>query len=55
MEGELREERRKGRDKRKRKSTASFSHSYNTKLVNREEPGNDTTNSLAVGISMGSA
>ena len=54
----MKEERRKGRDKRKRKNTASFSHSSlysNAKLVHREGPGNETKNSLEVGISMGSA
>ena len=54
----MKEERRKGREKEKRKNTASFPRSLlysNTKLVRREEPGNETKNSLEVGISMGSA
>ena len=54
----MRKERRKGRDKRKRKNTASFSCSSlysNAKLVHREEPGNETKNSLEIAISMGSA
>ena len=54
----MREERRKGREKEKRKNIASFPRSSlycNTKLVHREETRNETKNSLEVAISMGSA
>ena len=50
----MKEERRKGKEKEKRKNTASFPRSSlysNAKLVHREE----RKNSLEVGISMGSA
>ena len=52
----MKEERKKGREKKK-KNTASFPRSFlysNTKLVHREEPGNETKSSLEVGIRMGS-
>ena len=53
----MRKERRKGREKGKRKNTALFPGSpldSDEKLVHREEPGNETKNSLEVGISTGS-